>query len=1611
MRKKFRFDIRKKRKRNQRTMAIIIVILVLLSQFALCVNVFAADEISEQPAASTEPTPGPQDTASAEPAVSVQPTESADPNQSAEPAGSVEPTESVQPTESPEPTISAEPTESPEPTESVEPAERGGPVPCTEPPASPQPTESAFSFKMIDMTLLSVGAPDAQAGDEASLNTALTNAAGTAESPYVIEITASFYINSVKTIASGKYVKLVSSDGSTYAITRGTPSPNLFDVQGSLILENIIIDGGLSATAKNTVRVSSGATFDMEAGSVLQNAICTSTSGGSAVYNQGTFSLNGGAIKNNEVRLASSVTGGAIYNSGTFTMTAGSITGNDVSGAGGDSSATGGVLYNSSSATFTMSGGVIGGDGADANTAACSNWGGISGGVVYNAGTFIMNQNALIKGNSLSRVSSWPYASICGGAVYNSGTFTMSDSAEISGMTGNIDYSYTYGLGVYSYGASAHFTMQDTAKVKGNTGTNIEGNSNSKGGGVFNCHGSQFIMQGNAEISGNQISSTSSSSSGAGVCNEETGSLFTMKDSAKISNNTVSASGACYGGGVYNYNAGQFVLEGGIISGNTVTSSGSGSIGGGVYSYNNTTFTMSGGTITGNSTNSTAAATYSRGGGVFTSNATFTMSGGTISSNQANNTSASGYAEGGGVFNWNIFNMTGGRITGNSAKVGGGVCNFTTFNLSGSAEIDSNTATTEGGGVENTSGTFSMTGGSIADNTAPKGKGVLNAAIFNMSGSAALNTNNEVYLNSGKVISVTADLTGTSPFAVIKPSSYTAGSNVVTLVSGLSAGAYSSKFTVAPNGSTWGLKANGQNLQMAPGAIYLDGQNGLDTNDGSTKATAVATFEKAKSLLGSPGTIHICGSVTVPSGNDAAYTWSLPDGQTLKRYDDPVSSANDFTGVMVQLDGNLTLEDIAIDGGWDESTGTGVEAAKPIILESSAGNLTINAGAALQNNNIVIPNSNSRFVGSGVQGSGSVTMTGGEVSGNQINILAGSSNWADGAGIGMDAGSLTMTGGKISSNILNSTASFGAGIYTANTVFAMSGGTVKGNHSSMYGGGIFIDSGSTFTMDGGTIGGSTAGNANTATSGGGLFNFATTNMTGGSILGNTAQTGYAQGGGVTNQGDFSMSGTASITGNTASTGAGVYDYSGTFNLSGGAVVAQNNPVYLGTNRYITITGALSNTPAAWVIPASYPNYGGKVKVAEANYAGASGAAVIDSLAVVNSAYRLRAGGNDVNLVMRDAQTPVFTLNLPGEYAFYNQVSSCNLKVAAGVSDNGAITYQWYKNIVNSTAGGTPIAGATGDSYTVPADTRGTIYFYAVATNTLDAYRSASAASNIVKVTVTPEDESGPGSSPSPTPTHSPSASATQNPGPSATQNPGPSAAQNPGPSATQNSSPSASQSSSPTAGGSGPVAQAAQMQPQVQDKRGNIQITVLPATAGTPAVTLPDSDALRDLVLSQEDKDALENGENISILLKVVRVEAPVNQGDGKKIADNMGGNSLGMYLNVELLKQIGEKQQNITNTSKPIRILLAVPPELQKEGRDYSIIRVHGDETTILHDLDNDPATVTIETDRFSTYALVYKDRPEFILWLILILCILAAASIMIAVYLKQKKEEAGKN
>ena len=223
--------------------------------------------------------------------------------------------------------------------------------------------------------------------------------------------------------------------------------------------------------------------FTMSGGCILNNDADNDYGGG--VYNRNRFELSGSAlIFNNNARL-----GGGIYNSGSFTMSGGSINENHSGGAGG------GVL-NYTSGTFTMTGGLISGNATERSGAGVCNW----------EGQFIMSDNAVISHN----VSTDTYGG--GGGVFNfNGTFTM------NGGSINNNKAPKGGGGVENYAENNYkiiFTM--------NGGTIFGNEAGKLGGGIWhhvyhinssdNAEG-LFVMNGGT-VSRNSLTYTSGKGGG-----------------------------------------------------------------------------------------------------------------------------------------------------------------------------------------------------------------------------------------------------------------------------------------------------------------------------------------------------------------------------------------------------------------------------------------------------------------------------------------------------------------------------------------------------------------------------------------------------------------------------------------------------------------------------------------------------------------------------------------------------------------------------------------------------------------------------------------------------------------------------------------------------------------------------------------------------------------------------------------------------------------------------------------------------------------------------------------------------------------------------------------
>ena len=301
------------------------------------------------------------------------------------------------------------------------------------------------------------------------------------------------------------------------------------------------------------------------------NAAKNTAKQGGGVYDLGKFTLNGGALANNQATNGEG--GGAYINTTNQTLLSnGSINDNTASNQGGGIYITnspvrltgtsvygnsagnaGGGIYLTGTANLTMTGGNIGGTTAQGNS--------ITSGSGYGGGLYMAGGTATLTGGNISGNSA---AGGYGGGIHmEGGTCTLSSGANIGGSSatyansarlgggihsaggsitvngGHIDYNIATadGGGIYSNGPTATvlITKQGTALsfLQHNTAVN--------GGGIFANRGTVTFDDGN-------VNYNYASQAGGGMYVNDEGTLY-LKGNAILSRNHVPT--GMKGGGVY----------------------------------------------------------------------------------------------------------------------------------------------------------------------------------------------------------------------------------------------------------------------------------------------------------------------------------------------------------------------------------------------------------------------------------------------------------------------------------------------------------------------------------------------------------------------------------------------------------------------------------------------------------------------------------------------------------------------------------------------------------------------------------------------------------------------------------------------------------------------------------------------------------------------------------------------------------------------------------------------------------------------------------------------------------------------------------------------------
>lgn len=183
------------------------------------------------------------------------------------------------------------------------------------------------------------------------------------------------------------------------------------------------------------------------------------------------------------------------------------------------------------------------------------------------------------------------------------------------------------------------------------------------------------------------------------------------------------------------------------------------------------------------------------------------------------------------------------------------------------------------------------------------------------------------------------------------------------------------------------------------------------------------------------------------------------------------------------------------------------------------------------------------------------------------------------------------------------------------------------------------------------------------------------------------------------------------------------------------------------------------------------------------------------------------------------------------------------------------------------------------------------------------------------------------------------------------------------------------------------------LQPQISDTtpgsltystgKGAVIVTLNNADETVCAARVADASAVAQAVLSEEELAEVKQGQIIEIRIDVERLEivpeedAEVIEKGIEDCQEQIPGLVMGMYVDISMYMRIGSGDWNaIHATNRPVEIILDVPDELAELTADFYILRAHEGEYLLMEDLDEVTETITIQTENFSTYAILYQMR-----------------------------------
>ena len=228
--------------------------------------------------------------------------------------------------------------------------------------------------------------------------------------------------------------------------------------------------------------------------------------------------------------------------------------------------------------------------------------------------------------------------------------------------------------------------------------------------------------------------------------------------------------------------------------------------------------------------------------------------------------------------------------------------------------------------------------------------------------------------------------------------------------------------------------------------------------------------------------------------------------------------------------------------------------------------------------------------------------------------------------------------------------------------------------------------------------------------------------------------------------------------------------------------------------------------------------------------------------------------------------------------------------------------------------------------------------------------------------------------------------------------------------------------------------------------KGTISVEVVQETGAPEAEIRTGKAAIIEMLVASGDLTAEElsqvgDGASIRVLLKVTVASTTITEESKAQIEKAAEGYVIGQYIDISLFKQTicnGQAGEliRLTGTYEEMEISLVVPENLLNRDnsvtRTFWLIRNHDGKVEFLPaTYDAQTNTLTFKTDKFSDYAIVYKDakkaaenpaKPDntatgtspqtgdpAILWIWFVLLFISCGGVITTIYIgKRKKDKA---